>query len=370
MEELKEVIQDIPDSIILLDAESKIEEVNPATLELLGFKKEELVGKPFNLICRNFPQKEFAEKTLLRNCEAIYLKKNGEEIQVNLSISVKRDDTGNTKKIIYVARDIGEMKHIIEELTRAKDELETSYKELEESKDQLVRSEKLAFAGRMAASVAHEIRNPLNVVSMSIQRLQEELKKDDPRRKYLLAVNKNIDKLNYLITEFVNCARPPMLKMRPCDIHKVLNNVLTFIRDRCQKQKVKVIKNFTPKLPKIKIDEQHMRQAFLNIVLNALQAMPDRGELKIETRFEGDAVVIKFSDNGVGIPEEDIKKIFDPFFTTREKEGGMGLGLSVVYGIIGSHGGLIDIESKKGKGATFSVSLPIKKVKLGEIVGG
>lgn len=256
---------------------------------------------------------------------------------------------------------IEEMERLIAELTESKEKLEKSYREFEESKDKLVQSEKLAFAGRMAASVAHEIRNPITVISMAIHQLHNNLKTDDPNREYTDAIIKNIDRLNHLITEFVNCARPPQLKMRNRDINVILDSVINFIKVKTDEQNIKIIKNFDRNIPLARVDSEHLERAFLNVVLNAIESMPDGGNLTINTSQEHDSIVIKFLDTGKGIKEEDVIRIFDPFFSTKEK--GMGLGLSVTYATIISHNGTIDVESSVGKGTTFTINLLLSSKK-------
>ena len=157
--------------MIALDKEGKIREANPATLNLLGYKKkEELIMLPMEKICKNFFLKGLKDKIPLAGQELMYLNKEGKEIPVSVNISVRASYSDDT---VFMARDISKIKELIDELTRSQEELKTSYTELKVSKDDLVRSEKLAYTGRIAASIAHEIRNPLTNVSMSVQQLKK-----------------------------------------------------------------------------------------------------------------------------------------------------------------------------------------------------
>jgi len=240
------------------------------------------------------------------------------------------------------------------------EELEKIYKELQDRKEELIRSEKLAYTGRIAASVAHEVRNPLTNVSMSTQQLKRVIASKDSRaKKHIEIVERNTQRINYLITELLNCARPPKLNMHLSDIHKVLKNVLITARIKIKSQKIEIVKHFYSKPSKIMVDKEQMGRVFLNLVLNAIEAMPKGGKLTILTEIKENFFVIKFEDVGKGIPEKDIIRIFDPFFSAKNE--GIGLGLTLCYGVVASHEGTIEVESEWRKGSIFTISLPIKQ---------
>ena len=274
------------------------------------------------------------------------------------------DDKGDVIGLVGIVRDITERKKteeghakIVEAEKKKAEELKKAYADLQESKDELVRSEKLAYTGRVAASIAHEIRNPLTNVAMSVQQLKKVVKTEDPKAKHIEIIKRNSERINYLITELLNCARPPKLDIHLYDIHRVLKNVLDSTKAKIRSQRIKVIKKFTFKPSKIMIDREQIERAFSNIVLNAIEAMPKKGKLTIITELNRPFFVIKIQDSGKGIPERDIIRIFDPFFSS--KPGGVGLGLTLCYGIIVSHDGTIEVESKLKKGTIFTVSLPV-----------
>lgn len=243
-----------------------------------------------------------------------------------------------------------------ESAEKTKIELEGAYRELQMSKDRLVQSEKMAFAGRMAASIAHEIRNPLNMLVMSTQLLQNKLPKRNPNREIVDVIMRNLERIDHLVTELVNCARPPKLKMRNYNIHTIIKSVLDTIKDKCKTQKIKIIKEFNEDIPKVRVDKEHIEQAIFNIAKNSIEAMLKGGTLTFSTNCEEGYVIINIIDTGKGIQEKDIIKIFDPFFTT--KKGGTGLGLAICYSIIASHNGLITLRSRHGA-TCFTVRLPI-----------
>jgi len=238
-------------------------------------------------------------------------------------------------------------------------ELEKAYAEQRGKKEGLIRSEKLAFTGRIAASIAHEIRNPLTNVSMSTQQFKRHIKPNHPMAKHVDIITRNTERINFLITELLNCARPPKLDMRPYDVHNILEDVLDSTKTKIEAKKIKLVERFTPELSIINLDKEQMGRVFSNLVINAIEAMPKRGgQLTLTTKYEGDFLVMKIQDTGKGISEEDIMKIFDPFFSS--KSSGVGLGLTICYGIIVSHGGTIEVQSKSREGSIFTVSLPVE----------
>lgn len=243
---------------------------------------------------------------------------------------------------------------------RTGEELRESYVELRESKDELVRSEKLAFTGRIAANIAHELRNPLTNVAISVEQLKKTIKPKDPIGEDLDIIERNTERANHLITELLNCARPPKLNIRFNDANRVLKNALESARTKIRSQKIHVVKKFASRKPaKIKMDKEQMERTFSNLITNAVEAMRKRGKLTIITELNKDFFAVKIQDNGRGIPAKDIIRIYDPFFST--KSSGVGLGLTLCYGIIVGHGGTIGVESKPRKGTVFTVSLPVTR---------
>ena len=250
------------------------------------------------------------------------------------------------------------VEELIDRLTRSRAELGASYEALKANKDDLVRSEKLAFTGRMAASIAHEIRNPLTNIVLSIRQLKENSKIKPEGLNYAEIVERNTNRIEYLITELLNCARPIKLNLQPWDVHLVIEDVLNVHKVRLKTQRIKVIKNLTSHPSILLVDKEYLGRVFLNIIANAIEAMQPGGNLSITTGKEKSNFVIKIQDNGRGIPEKNLIKIFDPFFSTKKR--GAGLGLSTCQNIVTSHGGIIEVESAWRKGSSFSVSLPLE----------
>ena len=355
-------LNDIIDNVIILDQEGRIEEINQAALNLLGYSNEDLLGKPMQKVCKAFSLKKIMDEIPLKNYEMTYLTGQGKEISVHVNITTRRDPSADgqavIKSIIFIARDMSKIKTLITELTQSREKLESSYADLRASKDEVVRSEKLAFTGRIAASIAHEIRNPLTNVIMAVQQLAKAFKPNDPRVKQAEIVLRNAERINYLITELLNCARPPRLDMHACDIHKLLKNVLESVKAKIALQKIKTAKKFASQPAVISLDKEQMERAFLNLIINAIEATPKGGKLTIMTEHNENFFEVKIKDVGKGIPDADIIRIFDPFFSS--KQGGVGLGLTICYGVIVGHRGTIDVESKLKAGTTFTVSLPVR----------
>jgi len=236
---------------------------------------------------------------------------------------------------------------------------EDSYRGVGNQDKESVLSERLAFTGRIAASIAHEIRNPLGNVSLAAQQLKKAYSEDSPWSKHIEVIIRNTERINFLITELLNCARPPELNIRPHDLYGIIENVLDSIKSSLSTQGIKVIKKYDANPSIINVDKEHIQRVFLNIIVNSVEAMPKGGTMTISSSTEEDFLVVKVQDTGVGILEEDIIRIFDPFFST--KSMGVGLGLSIVYGIVVSHGGEISVESVWKRGSVFTISLPTKQ---------
>ena len=219
-------------------------------------------------------------------------------------------------------------------------------------------SERLAFTGRIAASIAHEIRNPLTNVSMSARQLKEAFDHDSPWARHIEIILRNTERINFLITELLNCARPPELNMQPHDINGILDATLDSIRAKITAQRVLVRKAYCSGGPVVSVDQEQITRVFSNVMINALDAMPEGGTLTIETGIEGPSFIVEIKDTGTGIPEDDIIRIFDPFFST--KSSGIGLGLSMTYTTVVSHCGTISVESRHKKGTVFNISLPMQ----------
>ena len=214
------------------------------------------------------------------------------------------------------------------------------------------------MAGGLAAGVAHELRNSLNIIGISVQYLHDKFNDGDERREFTKAIMNKVEKLNSVTTDLIHFARPQNPEFKRANIHKILDRALSLVKFKCIVQKVRVVRNYAANLPSIELDKELMEQVALNLIDNALWAMPERGKFIIATSMfdENNFIEMKFTDTGCGISRKDVSRIFDPFFT--QKENGTGLGLSIVHRIIETHKGSIDVESELKKGTTFRIRLP------------
>jgi len=248
-------------------------------------------------------------------------------------------------------------KKIYQQLERSHRELQLSHQALEQAQFQLIRTEKLVALGELAAGVAHEINNPLGTITIYTHLLLKGLEKDDPRREDVELILSEANRTKEIVQGLLSFARETKLRPGPTNINELLEDVLGLLVNQSLFHNIKIKKSFFQNLPTIFADATQLKQVFLNIILNAAQAMEGKGNLVISTIQEKKQIKVKIQDTGPGIPPEIMGKLFNPFFTTKEK--GTGLGLAISYGIIERHSGKIDIETKLGNGSTFIVSLPI-----------
>lgn len=232
---------------------------------------------------------------------------------------------------------------------------------LEERESQLIRSERLATVGKIAAQITHEVRNPLSSIGLNAEMLEEELgalegspSQIEEAKRLARAIVKEVDRLTEITEEYLRFARLPRPKLEREDLAAIVSSLLSFMRPELEARAVSVEVELMP-LP-VAADEHQLRQALLNLLRNAGEAMGSGGRLRVEGRSDGSAVELTIADTGQGIAPEHLAKVFDPFFST--KEGGTGLGLALTQQIIVEHGGSIVVDSRLGGGTTFTVRLP------------
>ncbi len=253
-----------------------------------------------------------------------------------------------------------------EELKAFSSQLEERVKkaatELQQTQEQLIRSEKLATLGQLSAGIAHEIRNPLTSIKILIHSLVDEEATPASKEKDLAIIESEIERVNKIIRQFLDFARPRPPALQKLDLHKLLEETFHLVAYELEGQGITLEKKYMENSPYVAVDAEQMKQVFLNIILNAIQAMPRGGKLTVSTFWESFAtltkeLVVSFRDSGEGIPSAIREKIFEPFFSTKEE--GLGLGLPIVQRIIEEHKGKIKVESYPQKGTTFFIYLPI-----------
>jgi two-component system sensor histidine kinase HydH len=236
--------------------------------------------------------------------------------------------------------------------------LERRQEEQRRLEAQLHQSERLAALGEMTAGVAHEVRNPLGIISSTAEILRERLARYEPNNRLAQIIVEESNRLNEKVTEFLDFARPRIPNLRPCDLEVTLNRGLELLAPEIDRLGIKVTREYQLNGRVLMVDQDLLYQAFLNILLNAIQAMPQGGQLTVSANPgpHGQGAEIRFQDDGEGIEPEALNKILNPFFTTKEK--GSGLGLPIVKTIIEAHQGILDISSTVGAGTTVAITIP------------
>jgi two-component system NtrC family sensor kinase len=270
-----------------------------------------------------------------------------------------------------------EIEHLASSLDKMAKQLEAEKRELEEWGNtletkvqeraeemkkinaQLFRSEKLASLGKLAAGVAHEINNPLTGILTNSSLLLEDLKEDDPRREDVEVMVRETIRCREIVKRLLDFARQTKPQKRLANINALIETIILLVRNQASFRNIVIEKQLSDRAPEVLVDPDQIQQVFVNIILNAAEAMAKGGSLTIESKLSQDGrnIIVTFADTGPGIPESYREKIFDPFYTT--KEHGTGLGLSISYGFVEQHGGTITVESIVGKGSTFTIQLPI-----------
>ncbi len=340
-EHLESFINHSYDAIHLMDLEGKVIQINRAFEQLFGYTEAEVLGMRFPTV----PDTHRMEKRQMIGLllagkklpaqETVRMTKAGEIIPVSVMVSPIRDSDGTIRAFASICRDM-RSRNRMEELLR--------------------RSEKLTTVGQLAAGVAHEIRNPLTTLRGFLQLQQQSQKLN------LLHVNlmlSELDRINLIVGEFLILAKPQATKFVTKDVRNVMNDVLVFLDSEAHLHNIVFRTVITEDECRISCEENQLKQVFINLLKNAIEAMPGGGSVHISIQRKGERIAISITDEGVGIPEELISKIGDPFFTA--KETGTGLGIMVSQRIIASHHGTLDIQSQVNVGTSVKVTLPALK---------
>lgn len=351
----RNILTSLEDGVIIVDRNGVVRFVNQAGEDLLRTSALQLLDRAYE---ETFPQNPWINSMIARSLGSDEASSRGEgdlngvrkaRTPVNVVVTPFHDDQGAALGSVVILRD------------------RTLQCQMEED---LKRSDRLALLGTLAAGLAHEIKNPLGGIKGAAQLLRQDVSHDPSLVENTDIMIREVDRVNELMERLLDLARPAKLQLEPLNIHELMQQVL-FLEMRSQgASEVRVVRNFDPSLPHVMGDRTRLIQVFLNLIKNAVQALPEgKGQVTLTTRMDTDLYVraqpearaqfvrIEIQDNGAGIQEEDLPHIFSPFFTTRQN--GTGFGLSICHRVIQEHGGRIRVESRQGQGSVFRVSLPI-----------
>jgi len=374
------IIRSMVNALIVIDAAGIITVANEAASNLLQYSEEQLVGSSMERLFDGGEsaavyvgsplQRELLDRGVVKDRELLCRCKDGTRVPVSLSGSVLTDAKGDALGAVCIVRDLRETKRLLAEAASAAEaeriksgELEAAYRELQNLQAHLVQSEKMRSLGRMAAGVAHEVNNPLGGIVIYSHLVLEDTLPDDPRRENLEKIVREATRCGEIVKGLLGFARPQVEADRLMNPGRALADTLSVVKGQAIFHNIDIECEIDPELPSVPGDTGQIQQAFMNIMLNAADAMDGIGTLTMIAKAETASgfVVVSFSDTGKGIEPEHIEHLYEPFFTTKPPGQGVGLGLAITYGIIEQHGGTIEVRSRLGEGTTFEVRLPCTK---------
>ena len=398
LQRLAAIVESADDAMMACNLEGHIETWNPAASTLFGFGPDEILGRA--LIDLFHPTERARVGKLVLEASRGFrseltrtmgLAKDGSDLFLSIRLSVMRDGAHTVRGISVVARDISARWRAEDELQRSRCDLEAreatlrealtalraSHEELKSTQLQLIQSAKLESVGRLAAGVAHEVKNPLAVILASAELLLARGRLSLEQVKTMQDMKDAVQRASSVIGGLLKYSSASELNATPADLNVVLEQALLLVQHALARTRIQVVRNLAPNLPKLLLDVTKIQQVFINLFINAIDAMPDGGTLTIRTRriqltaaHEGvgmrradplrvgqSVALVEIEDTGPGIPSDQLGKLFDPFFTTKPTGKGTGLGLAVSKTIVGMHGGTIWIRNLDPVGVIVTVVL-------------
>ncbi|MFQ5898801.1 MAG: nitrogen regulation protein NR(II) [Candidatus Methylomirabilia bacterium] len=343
---MRNILQSIPSGVLTLDSRGIVTSLNSAAERLLGLRAAMLVGRPLDELLRTAPdlgawiRSALAGERLIHETNLSLIADGGRRVTLRASASELRDESGQSDGLVILLRDITEMTRL----------------EL-----QLRRSDKLAALGTLAAGVAHEVKNPLHALSLNLHLMEKELASAHPSsaevKGYLGIFSSEVQRIHRIVENFLRFSKPSIPEVKPLDLNALVERVLSLVAFEAADHGIAIETQFDAVLDSVPGDEGQLAQLFLNLVINALQAMPSGGTLAVTTQLQNGWAEVGVKDTGEGIQKEILPHVFDPYFTTQQ--GGVGLGLAIAHRIVEAHQGTIDVESEAGKGTVMVVRLPL-----------
>lgn len=332
------VVESMADGLLSVDVQGRITTVNPQACQLLALSAPELAGRSFADIFRRTSlalDPVLARGLPLEEREITWRLPNGEAIPLAASVTALTGDQGEVLGAVVLLRDLRTVKAL---------------------QQRVERTERLAALGRLAAGVAHEIRNPLGAIRGLVQYFQATWKDDAEQRVYLEVIVREVDRLNRVVSDLVEFARPREPQREPHHLGEIVRHATALVQADVRAKGVEIVHHVDAALPPLLIDRDLVLQALLNVLLNAIEAMEAGGRLTIRLADRAGWAELAVQDTGGGIPPEHLGRLFDPFFTTKQR--GTGLGLAIAHSIIQAHDGEIVVDSAQGQGTTVTIRLP------------
>jgi two-component system, NtrC family, sensor histidine kinase PilS len=341
------IVHSISSGVFTTDHAGRITSFNPAAQEATGYSLEQVRGRPWREVFNWHPDRSdderLGETSANRRFEVECKRSDGNRLVLGMTLSPLHEQ-GQETGLVGVFKDLTQIRDLEEEMRR---------------------KEWLASLGEMSAGMAHEIRNPLGALAGAMQMLRKDFHADETSARLMDIAVREATRLDSIITEFLQYARPPALELAECDLNKVLADTLDLVQHEARtRHHITLVTSLAHGPLSGQIDQDQMRQVFWNLATNAFDAMPHGGQLVVATGCRkidaagrrAEVIEISFQDSGAGIPKENLDKIFLPFFTTKKQ--GSGLGLAAVHRIVDLHGGWIKVDSRPGHGSRFVVCLP------------
>jgi len=350
---LDAIVAEYPDAIIWLDTEGRIRLWNRGAELTFGYSADEVIGQSTEILLPK--QKKYANELgvihrqlerrgYVRARETVRCTKAGRDVHVLLTETALKDPDGNPIGSFLILKDIQDRKRL---------------------EQRLLQSARLSVIGKMAAHLAHEIKNPLNSILLNAELLGDEVEDlskvsgadNSEARSLLDVILREVRQLRRVAELYLDFARSPRNVTKKVSINGLMRQVIRFLKNECAGRKIRVVKSLAREVPQSSVDPIKVKQAFLNVIRNGIEAIGESGEMSIASRLAGDQIEIIVSDNGQGMTPEEQEQLFTPFFTT--KATGTGLGLAYAQQVILEHNGEIRCESQEGHGTTFTIALPV-----------
>ena len=339
------IIESINVGVMTVNLQGRITNWNGAMEELYGLPREQAIGKRIPEVFREGivnALKQFSERNGINEPLTVYKFRtqslDGRDLTLNISLAPLHNKVGEVEGTLIAIEDV------------------TARIGLEQ---QLQQSEKLSSIGLLAAGVAHEVNTPLTGISSYAQMLLQQMPENDPRHQLLQKIHRQTTRASSIVNNLLNFSRVSDSRFNDVDLPRVMDDTIQLLDAQLRNTDIEVVRHYAKYLPPAFGNAPKLQQVFMNLILNARDAMTHGGRLEISIDCDDQVTVITFRDNGMGISPENLSKIYDPFFTTKQIGQGTGLGLAVSFGIIQDHGGHINVESQQGKGAVFYISIPL-----------